>query len=477
MTAGGALVGFSVGIYLLFDRALFSYFVQIAQFEVLSYFLSVFMPSFIILIVIGYLLATTLGLKRTNLSSLVPLCVLSLLSMVLSALSIFYFISFLGGFLTLVVLIRAYAKPAFRSLSPSLAFFFLELGAMFVVSFSMLFLLMWIVSNIFVTYAMGFFGSSSPVALLLVGVLAFLLFFVVPLWGHRGTDLGLSGALGFAILVLSYLFVIQSEYVLFNASAYVGMSLLIAGFALMMTGNLMYFRLFFFVPEAPVISVVSTLLQGRYCPYCGKPRLTAVQNVCSSCGRSLTWTPYAPFCSACGRLVSNDAQVCPHCHEDIKDKQIHFNLRETQEQAIANKVVIESEKKKSWMMKGFLRITRSLQTVGGTLRSAKRFLSIMIERMSLTLKEVVFMIILTYLFGFIAFVSYKRVALMNPLSSKLTLFYYGFPLEWLQVSAQLSLKRTQVYDINILWISLVLDAVLYFLASFALVYGVTRLRR
>lgn len=476
LVGGGALTGFSAGIYMLFDRALFSDIIQIAEFEVLSYFLIVFMPSFVFLIVMGYLLATTFRLKRITLSSVTTLCVLGLFSMVLSALSIFYFISFLGGFLTIAVLIRTYTKPMFNGLSHSLAFFLVEFGALFLASFSALSVLMWVVSDLFVTYAIGYFGSYSPIALLMVGALAFLLFLAIPLRGRRGTNAGLSGLLCFLVLFLAYLFVIQSRYVLFNASAYIGMTMLGVGFALVLIGGLMYARLFFSTPEIPFVPMTPTLLHGRYCPYCGAPRSTAVQTICSSCGRSMMWSPYAPFCSACGRLAANNVQACPHCGEDIGNKRAEFDLTVSKEYVVAQKVIAKSEKEPSKVTNTLFGIFRPLRTVKNGFLRTMRLFGLLIDRTNLTLREGVVVMILAYLFGFASFVGYVRVELTTLGTRPMAVLNYGFPLEWLQVRSPVR-PVFHVRDIVILWHWLALDMVLYFSAALLLVYGIQRLRR
>jgi len=468
-------VGFSVGIYFLFNRSFFSLFIHISQFEVTGYFLSVFMPSFIILIVIGYLFVTTLGLKKAELSNVVPLCVLSLLCMVLSALSVFYFISFLGGFLALAALIKAYANPSFKTLSKSEAFFFMEIGAMLVVSFSALYLLMWLLSKFFQTYALGSYGSYSPYALLLVGVFSFLMFFAIPMIGSRGTNAAVCAASGFIMIIFSYLFAVQNRYVFFNAPAYVGIIMMVLGFVSALVGDLLYVKLFFTEPVGPVTPTTSLLHQGRYCPYCGKPRASSSQNSCFHCGRSLLWTPYAPFCSSCGRLVPTNAQSCPHCREDIENKRIYFDLKTTQEQVIASKLIEESWKEKSWITKELLKAKQRLQTVKKALWSVNRFFSVVIDRLSLTFKEAIFIIILTYLLGFISFVAYVRVEPSRLRTEEVVIFNYGFPLEWLQMISITS--PFYVVDVAILWISLALDIMLYFLVSLALVYGVSRFTR
>lgn len=345
--AGGALVGFSVGVYLLFNRAIFSFVIRISQYEVMNYFLGVFMPSFAILIIIGYLFATTFGLKSADLSSVAPLCVLSLLCIVLSALSIFYFVSFIGGVLTLTWLIRAYTRPMFETLSRREAFFLVEVGAIFVASYSALFLLMWFVSNYFQTYVFGFYGSYSPYALLWVLVMSILMFFAIPLFGSRGTNAGWSGAFSLVMSVLSFLTIVQTRYVFLNAPAYIGVFMLVLGFILTLAGDLIYLRLFVTELRKPnAIQPFLRLYYGKYCPYCGKPRLTVYETWCSHCGRSLMWTPDAPFCSSCGRLVPANAQTCPHCQEDLRSKRIYFHQKEAEEQAIANKLTTKLEKKK-----------------------------------------------------------------------------------------------------------------------------------
>lgn len=475
LVAGGALVGFSAGVYLLLNRALFSFFTRIAQFEVMSYFLAVFIPIFIVLIIIGYLFATTLEPKETGLTNAASLCVLSILCIVLSALSVFYLISFIGGFLILAASIKAYTKPTFKRLSTKEAFFLTEIGAIFVLSFSSLFLLMWLVSNFFETYAMGFLRSYSPHALLLVGVFAFLMFLAIPVWGSEGTNAGLCGAFGLSMTILSYLFVTQNRYVLFNTSAYIGIFMLVAGFAFALIGNLMYIRLFFYEPTASSATPASSLLyHGSYCPYCGKPRATPTQDLCSNCGRSLMWTPYAPFCSSCGRLVPTEVQMCPHCNEDIRDKRVYYNLTEAKNQAITSKLTTESMENKPWIIKDALKTFQRLRVIEKIVRSISKLMITVTDRLSLTFRETVIVILLTYLFGFISFVGYVRVEPSKIVTYDALIFNYGFPLAWLQVK---TLSIVYVYDVFVLWIPLVLDIVLYFFAALSIVYGIARLRR
>jgi hypothetical protein len=471
LIAGGALIGFSASLYLLLNRVLFSLILQIGQPEIMIYFLSVLMPSFVGLIVTGYLFATTLRLKKTDLSGTMPLIVLSLFSLILSGITIFYFISFLGAFLTLIALLKAYAKPSFKTFAHREAFFLLELGALFVTSFSLLFLSMGILNSMFETYALGSFASFSAYALLSVAALSLFMFLVIPRWGSGGMSAGISGGLGLVMSVLSYLFVVQNRYVLFNASAHLGMLLLVGGFISALIGELLYLKLFFFEPSVSFSVPASSILYGgQYCPYCGKPRQTVVQKVCSSCGRDLMWTPYVPFCTSCGRLVSANIDACPHCREDIRNKRSYFQQSIASEKAIVDKLEAESRKMETWHIKTLTRITSVMRRY---LRIAK--LRSTLDRLNLTLKETVVILILTYLFGFVSFISYKRPEYTKLGTYDIAIHSYGLPFECLKVRTWL--RPIFVYDIIILWIPLLADIFLYFMAAFALVYGIARWRR
>jgi hypothetical protein len=128
-------------------------------------------------------------------------------------------------------------------------------------------------------------------------------------------------------------------------------------------------------------------------------------------------------------------------------------------------------------MNGLLKMFEMLQTVERALLKVTRFFNVVIERLSLTLKEAALIIIFTYLFGFLSFISYKRVENPELQEAGDYLFhYYGFPLEWLKVKTMFR-PVSFVYGVEIAWASLVLNVMLYFLASFALVYGVAKLRR
>jgi len=477
LIAGGALVGFSVGIYRVFNHAFFGFFVQIAEFEAVNYFLAVFMPSFVILIIIGYLFTTTSGFKELKLSNAMPLCLLSLTAIVLSALSIFYFISLFGGLFILIALVRAYAKPSFTYFSTDLAFFFVEIGAMFVAAFSTLFFLMWAISSFFVTYAVGFLGSYSPMALFLVGVLSITMFLAVPIWGSNGANSGISALIGFSLSFLWYVLIIQSQYVMFSAPAFIGVVFLFIGSAMTLAGNLMYLSFLFFSPTVPIVPSTSILFKGKYCPNCGSRRTTAVQKLCLTCRRDLMWTPLSPFCSACGKVVPSDSQACPHCFDDIRFKRNQFELAVAHEHETAFKLSVKPKKKPSMITAGVFKVFGIMRAaVMKPISILNRMLNFVLDWTNLTSKDVVFMIILTYVFAFVAFIGYVRVE-SAPMSEGFSLVaFYGFPAEWLRVSTS---SYPFVYNsgLQVMLVFLIADVILYFSAAFLVVYGIQRFRQ
>ena len=367
LIAGGAFAGFIAGLLSMFNHDLFIFITRISQFEAMGYFFGVFAPSFAILIIIGYLFVTAFGPKKTNLSNLLPFCALSLLAIALSGISVFFTISLVGGFLTLEALVRTYTKPTFKALARKEAFFLTEIGAMLIASFSTLSLLLWLISSFFSTYALGFYKSYSPFALLLAGILSFLMFISVPTWGSQGRNAGISGLVGLTISTLSYLLIVRNQYALFDPPAYVSMFVLALGVASSMAGNLIYVDIFLSAPPEPEMPKApdnsELLWEGKYCPYCGSPRLTLFESLCSRCGRGLMWTPYAPFCTTCGRLVPSDAQTCPHCHENILNKEMYFLKMTSDEKAIADKLIARTSTRKALISSRVQRIHKRLKHI------------------------------------------------------------------------------------------------------------------
>lgn len=472
LVAAGSILGFSIGTYLLFTRSILSGLLRVGQSEVTAYFIGVFLPSFIILAILGYLFVMPLGPKATEPSNIASFCIMSLAVIVLSAFSILYFVSLTGGFLVLIAAVRAYTKPPFKTLSKRETFFLVETGALLVASFSILFLLMQIVSGFFQTYSASAFGTYALQMLLVVAALSFLMSIGVPLLGSRGTRAGVCGTLGLTMTAITFVFVIQNQYAFFNISAFLGMAILLLGFSLLVSGNLGYLWLYLSETMTTDVFSVSPLDRGGHCPYCGRARLTAEQTTCSSCGRSLTWTPYAPYCSSCGLLVPEDAKVCPHCKEDLLSKRIYYYGQFDRREAILDRAVKKLEHQKTWTARIQLRILHGLKrptTLAG------RFVKIVLrinDRLSLTLKDVFVIGILCVVFNFLAFVIPNKWDWVNIGHGYLTVgSFYGYPFEWLLV------KRGGFPLVDIFWGALLLDILLYSLLGTVIVIVAERVIR
>ncbi len=319
LVIGGILMGATFGVYALLNRVVFSALINISQYEATGFFLGVCLPSFVITAAVGYMFATMPRLEIADLWRATTLSVLSLLCLVLSSLSLFNLLSFVGGFLALTAVIAAYTKPTFRALSRREACFLVQTGAMLVASFSTLFLLMWFLSRFFPTYSTGLFGAGSYYLnlLLMMQVMSFLMFFAVPFLCFQDTNTGLCGGLGLIISIALSVMAVKNRYVYFNASVYLGVFMVAAGIISSLVGALTYLKLFSSSMVPPTIPTPSVLYLGRYCPYCGEMLADLTQNFCASCGRRPTWRQGAPFCPYCGRVVPNGVRTCPHCHEAL----------------------------------------------------------------------------------------------------------------------------------------------------------------
>lgn len=319
LVIGGVLTGATVGVYALLDRELFSAFIKISQYEATSFYLGVCLPSFVITAAAGYIFATMPELEIADLRRATPLSLLSLLCLALSSLSLFNLLSFAGGFLALTAVILAYTKPTFKAASRKEACFLVETGALLVASFSTLFLLMWLTSRLLLTYSAGLFwaGFYSLYLLLAMQIMSLLMFLAVPILCFRGANTGLCGALTLTISIALSVLAIGNRFVYFNASVYLGVSMVGAGITFALAGALIYVKLFASSVVSPPILIPSILQRGRYCPYCGGIRADLSQNFCTRCGRKPTWRQGAPFCPYCGRVVRSGVRTCPHCHEAL----------------------------------------------------------------------------------------------------------------------------------------------------------------
>ncbi len=315
----GSIFGSIIGVYAMFNPLVFSRIVDISQFEVEGFFLSVNLPSFVVVVALGYIFATTLSLNGDSVWRTPYLSILSLIAIVLSALSIFNFISLFGSFLALISAILAHTRPTFKAFSRREASFFVEIGAMLMASFSILFLSMWFVSRLFQTYLMRAweFGSLYPSSLLIMAILSFLMFFVTYFLGWYGTHNGACGALNLIMIIAISAIAIRSQYVYVNFSGYIGIFMLVAGILSTLFGTLVYINLFFSRVAPIEVPKQAFPYHGRYCPYCGTPMSGQYETLCTGCGRKLTWKPGAPFCPYCGRVVAKDAHICPHCQRTL----------------------------------------------------------------------------------------------------------------------------------------------------------------
>ncbi len=315
----GSIFGSIIGVYAMVNPLLFSRIVGISQFEAEGFFLSVNLPSFVVVVALGYIFATTLSLNSDNAWRTPYLSILSLIALVLSALSVFNFISLFGSFLALISAILAHTRPTFKALSRREASFFVEIGAMLIASFSTLFLMMWFVSRLFQTYLMRAweFGYLYPSSLLILAIISLLLFFVTYFLGLYGTHAGACGALNLTMIIAISAIAIRSQYVYVNFSGYLGIFMLIAGIISTLFGTLIYINLFFSKIAPLEVPKQTFPYHGRYCAYCGTPMAGLYETLCSRCGRKLTWKPGAPFCPYCGRVVPRDAHVCPHCQRSL----------------------------------------------------------------------------------------------------------------------------------------------------------------
>lgn len=450
----GIFVGLTLGVYSLFNPPLFPILINISQYEATVFFSSVYLPSFVIIVALGYLFATTPKLGKFNLWRTATLSTLILVCLTLSALAILNILSFLGGLLALAAVILAYTKPTFKALWKREACFFVETGTILIASASMLFFLMWLISRFLQTYSTGIYGvtHSYPIVLLVIAALSLATFLVTPFLGLHGANVGLSGTLGITISVLSFITIIQNQHVYFNLSAYHGIFLASIGTILSFCGALIYIKLF--LSEVLLSSTLapSFLYWGKYCPYCGEAWIDFNKDFCVSCRRSLSWKLKTSFCPYCGRLVPASIRICPHCREGIESLPVYISVRKPKEERYLTK------KEKP-----------------GRLQTALGFFSDHVDllaRAGLSFKEFVYVCIIALLFVFLSFIGHVRTepAAMNGL----LVSHYGFPLEWLEVF--FFFPSSLVYNVRFIWIYLILDFVLYFLLATAIMYGLTKLK-
>jgi len=447
LVLAGVTLGTTLGVYALLNPWLFSVFIDISQYEATPFFLGFYLPSFVIIVALGYVFATTQRLEKSDLWHVAPLSVLCLLCVVLSALSPFNILAFMGGFLALIAVIFAHTKPAFKTLWRREACFLVEAGSLLTASSSSLFLLMWFISQFVPTYSAGFAGAGAYYlfVMLMMEALSFLVFFVISTFCSRSAHTGFCGLLGLVVGVTFSVIALQNQYLYINASSYLGVFLVGAGIAFTLCGALIYVELFLSQVASPVVLMPSFLFRGKYCPYCGELWVDSARTLCSSCGRSVKWRPEVPFCPYCGRLVSRGFQICPHCNEDVASTPVYYSLRKL-------------EKKELWRIERETKLQKVLRTVS--------------EYVPLTLKEYVYVIILTFVFAFASFIGFIRTEPHpNPDYAGFFLVHYGFPFEWIEIITSIAYAGRA----TILLGALILDLIAYFLLAFVIVLGLLKI--
>jgi len=322
----GIFISVTLGVYVFFNPSLFLVLINISQYEATLFFLDVYLPSFVIIVALGYVFVTTSKLERLNLWRTATLCTSIILCLTLSALSILNFLSFIGGLLVLTAVVLAYTKPTFKALWKREACFFVEAGTILTTSGSMLFLLMWLISKFLRTYSPGIYEISYNYAyvLLVIGILSLLTFVLTPLLCMHRANKGPCGIISLATSMLSLVTIIQNRYIFYNLSTYQGIFLLSTGAILTFCGAIIFIKLF--LSEAILSPTFrhSFFYQGNYCPYCGEPWKNSYKDLCSNCKRNLHWESNLSYCPYCGRLVPGNIRNCSHCGELIESPPVYI---------------------------------------------------------------------------------------------------------------------------------------------------------
>ncbi len=447
----GILTGITLGMYALFNPRFFLVFLSISEYEAPSFFLGMYLPGLVLIVGVGYVFATRSELSNLGTRRATVLCALIVLCLTLASLSVFNILTVVGGVIALAAVILAQTQPSFKVLWKREASFLVETGSMLIVSASMLFLLMLVISRFLRTYSAGVYvvGNSYPYVLLAVAVMSFLTFTVTPFIGLSGSKTGLIGILAFATSVSSFVVAIQNEYVYSNPAIYQGLSLLGVGVAMTSAGALVYVKLSLSGELLNTSLNPSFMYKGRNCPHCGASWKDPSHHVCSDCNQNLYSEQSTSFCPHCGRLIHLVAKTCPHCSEDVTSLPVHISF--------------EPFKEKRGL---FDRILGSFEL------SAKEFITI---------------VLLFIIFNFVAYISYVRVESPTVfMDGSLTTRNFGVPLEWLQIVAvwesdpsrnpggylwYLSFQGTRIN-----YSALILDLTVYFLLAFAFVYSIAKLR-
>ena len=168
----GILIGITLGVYALFNPRFFLIFLNMSEYEAPSFFLAVYLPSLVLIVGVGYVFATKSELNNLSNRRAAVLCMLVIVCLTFASFSIFNALAVVGGVIALAAVILAQTQPSFKVLWKREASFLVETGSMLVVSASMVFLLMLVISRFLRTYSAGVYvvSNSYPYVLLVIAV-------------------------------------------------------------------------------------------------------------------------------------------------------------------------------------------------------------------------------------------------------------------------------------------------------------------
>lgn len=315
----GVFAAFTVGLYTLTDLKIFSDLVSISEYEAVSFFTFVFIPGLAIEAFAGYILATTTDMRGIGLLRTITLSSLSLLSLVASSITLLGIISYVGSMVSLGGVLMSYVRPRFKFWAKREARFLIGLGSMFIMSFSLLFLLLMFLSTLFTTYSLGQYvlGGRELLSIVVVGLLSLSMLFASLTPRLRRLGIEFTSAFYFVLGLVVLVAALYNRYVFFNLPIYIGVLMEASGMILVFIGSLVHLRLRSMAGPLKA-EAFPTYVRGRYCTFCGELRSDPSRSVCPSCGRSLTGRERGPFCPYCSRVVPKSLSRCPHCLESLK---------------------------------------------------------------------------------------------------------------------------------------------------------------
>ena len=447
----GILIGITLGVYSIFNPRFFLVFLNISEYEAPSFFLGMYLPGLVVIVVVGYVFASRSepGVLKTRRAAV--LCTLVVLCLTFASLSVFNTLAVVGGVIVLVSVVLAQTQPSFKVLWKREAGFFVEIGSMLIMSASMLFLLMLIISRFLRTYSPGVYSVSSnyPYVLMAIAAMSFLTFALTPFLGLKGSKTGLIAVLALVSSMSSSIAAIQNEYVYSNPAIYQGLLLLGIGVTMALIGGVAYLKLSLSGELLNASSDTSFTYKGRHCPYCGVEWKDTRQHVCSNCNQNLYSEQRRAFCPHCGRLVHFFSGKCAHCGEDVSCLPMHITLK--------------------------------------PLKEKKGLFGRILDSLDLSTKQFIAIVILVILFNFASYVSYVRIA--SPIlimAGSRSIRNYGVPLEWLQIIDVWASRQSRTPGLRewystfervaVNYATLIMDLAIYFLLAFTIVYGFSKLR-